>query len=153
MKLAQLALVSLLALALNPIYADDAFEITITTDKVQFAYDVKDFAVKPGQKVKLTLVNPADSVAKAPHNLLIVSPGKKDVVGMAANMGLADPAFMTTKQAIPDSADILFHTSLVQPGGTETLEFVAPAEAGDYPFMCTYPGHWMLMHGIMKVAP
>ena len=153
MKLPQLALVSLLTLALHPTFAEDAFEITITSDKVQFAYDVKEFSVKPGQKVKLTLVNPADSVAKAPHNLLIVSPGKKDVVGMAANMGLADPEFMTTKQAIPESTDILFHTKLVQPGGPETLEFVAPAEAGDYPFICTYPGHWMLMHGIMKVAP
>ena len=153
MKLPLLALVSVLTLALSPIFAEDVFELTITSDKVQFAYDIKEFTVKPGQKVKLTLVNPADSVAKAPHYLLIVSPGKKDVVGMAANMALADPAFMTTKQAIPESEEILFHTNLVEPGGTETLEFVAPAEAGDYPFLCTYPGHWMLMHGVMKVAP
>jgi azurin len=153
MKLPLLALVPLLSLILSPANAEDALELTITTDKLQFLYDIKEFTVKPGQTVKLTLINPADSAARQPHNLLIVNPGKKDVVGMAANMGLADPTFLTTKNAVPDSTEILFHTGLVQPGGTETLEFVAPAEAGDYPYLCTYPGHWLLMNGVMKVVP
>ena len=55
------------------------------------------------------------------------------------------------KNYIPESSDILWHTKLVQPGQTETLEFVAPAEAGDYPYLCTFPGHWLLMQGVMKV--
>ncbi|MDA7922789.1 plastocyanin/azurin family copper-binding protein, partial [Verrucomicrobiales bacterium] len=95
---------------------------------------------------------PTDSVTRQPHNLLIVKPGKKDVVGMAANAAMTDPEFMTTKQAIPESEDILFHTKLVQAGEEDTLEFTAPAEEGDYPFLCTYPGHWMIMNGVMKVA-
>jgi len=90
--------------------AQEDLEITLTADKVQFLFDKKEFTAKPGQKVKLTLINPADSVTRQPHNLLIVKPGKKDVVGMAANAGMADPAFLTTKQAVPDSADILHHT-------------------------------------------
>src|SRR5690606_35373151 len=65
--------------------ADEAAEITLTADKIQFIYDIKEFTVKAGQKVKLTLINPADSVTRQPHNVLIVKPGKKDVVGMAAN--------------------------------------------------------------------
>jgi len=133
--------------------AQDAMEITLTADKVQFLYDKKEFTVKAGQKVKLTLVNPADSVTRQPHNLLIVKPGKRDVVGMAANAGMADPAFLTTKQAIPESADILHHTKLVQAGDQDTIEFTAPGEAGDYPYLCTYPGHWAIMNGIMKVTP
>lgn len=133
--------------------AEDVAEVTLTADKVQFLYDKKEFTVKPGQKVKLTLINPADSVTRQPHNLLIVKPGKKDVVGMAANAGMADPAFLTTKQAVPESPEILHHTKLVQAGEQDTIEFTAPTEAGDYPYLCTYPGHWAIMNGVMKVAP
>jgi azurin len=33
------------------------------------------------------------------------------------------------------------------------LEFQAPTEPGDYPFVCTFPGHHLLMRGVVKVAP
>ena len=132
--------------------AQEVKEVTLTADKIQFIYDFKEFTVKPGQKVKLTLINPADSVTRQPHNVLIVKPGKKDVVGMAANNGMADPTFLTTKQAVPDSPEILHHSKLVQAGQQDTIEFTAPAEVGDYPYLCTYPGHWAIMNGVMKVA-
>ncbi len=132
--------------------ADEVAEITLTADKIQFIYDIKEFTVKPGQKVKLTLINPADSVTRQPHNVLIVKPGKKDVVGMAANNAMADPNFLTTKQAVPDSEEILHASKLVQAGEQDTMEFTAPTEPGDYPYICTYPGHWALMNGVMKVA-
>ncbi len=146
-----IAAVSML-ISTTGIQAEDTAEVKITADKIQFAYDIKEFTVKPGQKVKLILVNPTDSVTRQPHNLLIVKPGKKDVVGMAANAAMTDPEFMTTKQAIPESDDILFHTKLVQAGEEDTLEFTAPEEEGDYPYLCTYPGHWAIMNGVMKVA-
>jgi azurin len=66
---------------------------------------------------------------------------------------MADPAFLTTKHAVPDSAEILHHTKLVQAGEQDVIEFTAPTEAGDYPYLCTYPGHWAIMNGVMKVAP
>lgn len=132
--------------------AEEVFEITLTADKIQFIFDIKEFTVKPGQKVKLTLINPADSVTRQPHNVLIVKPGKKDVVGMAANNAMADPTFLTTKQAVPDSEDILHHSKLIQAGEKDTMEFTAPTEAGDYPYICTYPGHWAIMNGVMKVV-
>lgn len=132
--------------------AEEVFEITITADKVQFLFDVKEFTVKPGQKVKITLINPADSVTRQPHNLLVVNPGKKDIVGMAANAGMTDPTFLTEKQAVPDSEDVLFHSKLLQAGEEDVMEFTAPEEAGDYPYLCTYPGHWAIMNGVMTVA-
>lgn len=130
----------------------DVAEIILTADKIQFIYDVTEFTVKPGQKVKLTLINPEESVTRQPHNIIIVKPGKKDEVGAAANAGLTDPEFLTKKQAVPDSEHILFYSGLVQAGAEETIEFTAPEEAGDYPYLCTYPGHWALMNGVMKVA-
>ena len=84
-------------------------------------------------------------------NILILKKGKKEVVGALANNGLADPDFLTKKNCIPESDDILHHSSLVLPGKSETIEFTAPSEPGDYPYICTYPGHWILMNGVMKV--
>ena len=31
------------------------------------------------------------------------------------------------------------------------LRFRAPAEPGIYPYVCTFPGHWMVMNGEMVV--
>jgi plastocyanin len=59
--LTTLVTVSLL-LGASGVSADDAHEVKITADKTQFLYDVKEFTVKPGQKVKITLINPSDSV-------------------------------------------------------------------------------------------
>ena len=42
-------------------------------------------------------------------------------------------------------------TSLVQPGQSVTVQFRAPSEPGDYPFVCTFPGHWRVMNGVLRV--
>lgn len=115
-------------------------------------YDQTELTVKAGQKVKLTLNN-TGSIAPQPHNFLLLKPGKLDAVGALANAMLADPQGMA-KSYIPDAAkpDILANTKLVQPNQSETIEFTAPAEAGDYPYICTFPGHWLLMRGVMHVT-
>ncbi len=115
-------------------------------------YDQTELTVKAGQKVKLTLNN-TGSIAPQPHNFLLLKPGKLDAVGALANAMLADPQGMA-KSYIPDAAkpDILASTKLVQPNQSETIEFTAPAEAGDYPYICTFPGHWLLMRGVMHVT-
>ena len=33
----------------------------------------------------------------------------------------------------------------------KTLEFTAPTTPGDYPYLCTFPGHWRMMNGVLKV--
>jgi azurin len=53
---------------------------------------------------------------------------------------------------VPDIPQVLFHTRLVNPQETVKLEFVAPDKPGDYPYVCTFPGHWSIMNGVMKVV-
>lgn len=115
-------------------------------------YDKTDLTVKAGQKVKLTLNNNG-SIAPQPHNFLLLKPGKLDAVGAQANAMMVDPTAMA-KSYIPEASkdDIIVHTKLVMPTASETIEFVAPAEAGDYPYICTFPGHWLLMRGVMHVT-
>ena len=46
---------------------------------------------------------------------------------------------------------VLFHTSMVKPSTTVALRFLAPRKPGEYPSLCTYPGHWLIMRGVMIV--
>lgn len=129
--------------------ASGVAEITIKPDVANpLAYDTKEFKVKAGQKVKLIFNNTHPAVPQ-PHNIVIAKPGTKDkLLGLAMAMAAAPDGM--AKGFIPESPDILFHTKLLQPNTTETLEFTAPA-AGEYPYLCTFPGHGILMNGVMKV--
>ncbi len=136
----------------GPLFAaDPVTEITITTDKMLFLYDVKEFTVKAGSKVKITLVVPGDAIPQ-PHNLVIAKPGKEAALVQGAMALMADPQGMA-KGYVPDLPDaVLAHTKLIQPGTTDVLEIKIPDAAGDYPYVCTFPGHFALMKGVMHVV-
>lgn len=108
-------------------------------------YDKTSVTVKAGAKVKLMFDNTDDM----PHNLVITAPGAADEVGAAAlNLGLSGERL----HYIPQSGKVLFYTGLLQPGKAETIYFTVPDKPGDYPFVCTYPGHYLVMRGILKVV-
>lgn len=109
-------------------------------------YDKKLITVKAGQKVVINLENP-DGMQ---HNLLIIKPGSLQKVGKAADEMLRDPK-AAEKSYVPRVPEVLFATKLVSTGETVTLEFTVPATPGDYPYVCTFPGHWRGMNGIMRV--
>lgn len=119
-------------------------EITIKPDPANpLAYDTKTISAKAGQKIKLTFNNTHPTLPQ-PHNIVIGKAGTKDKM-----MGIATSAMtLVDKGYIPDSPEILAHTSLLQPGKSETIEFTVPA-AGEYPFFCTFPGHVALMNGVL----
>jgi azurin len=111
-------------------------------------FDTNAFEVQAGQKVMLLFKN---EKCPLPHNIVICKPGTKDKVAAESLKFAADPNAMAAA-FIPSTADIIFKGSkLVMTGQTDLLEFTAPTDAGDYPFLCTYPGHTMTMHGIMTV--
>jgi uncharacterized cupredoxin-like copper-binding protein len=106
-------------------------------------FDKEILEIKAGSKVKLTFNNNDDML----HNLVVTAPGKGETVGQnAMDMGLSG----TNAGYIPDSKDVLFHTCLIQPETSQTIYFTAP-EPGDYPFICSFPGHSFVMKGVMKV--
>lgn len=135
--------------AAAPAEAGEVFELTLKpAGAAGMEYDTKAFTVKAGQKVKITFEN--THPIPQPHNIVISKPGTKDKVMMAAMQMAAAPDGMA-KGYIPEGDDVLFHTKLLQPTQTEVLEFTAPAEAGQYPYICTFPGHALLMNGVMTV--
>lgn len=105
------------------------------------------FEVKAGQPVKLILSNP-DATK---HNLLILDRDTSvEKVGTAGNEMAKDPNG-EAKHFVPEVKGILHHTKLLAPNSSEALRFLAPKEPGEYPFVCTYPGHWVIMKGVMVV--
>ena len=108
-------------------------------------FEQTEVKAKAGVPIELTFKNP-DILQ---HNLLVLRPGTKDKVGALADAMLTDPDAMQ-KGFVPESADILHATKLLNAGQNETLKFTL-AEPGDYPIICTFPGHWRLMFANLKV--
>jgi azurin len=52
---------------------------------------------------------------------------------------------------VPDMGLVLYNTGIVEPGNSETIWFEVPPFEGNYDFVCTMPGHYMIMRGVLKV--
>ena len=109
-------------------------------------YDKTTLTVKAGSRVKLAFFNNDDM----PHNVVITLPGKADAVGKAAmNLGIKG----ADMQYVPDMPEVLWHTKLTGPGGKDVIYFRAPDKPGFYQFVCTFPGHYLTMRGVLRVVP
>jgi hypothetical protein len=110
------------------------------------SYSVTAFTVRPGEPIKLTFSNP-DVV---PHNWALARPGTLAKVGDLLNKIIAEPE-AAARHYIPRTEDILVYTDIVEPGTDFAISFRAPVQKGRYPYLCTFPGHWMVMNGVMTV--
>lgn len=126
--------------------APDVKVVKIKAVKDLMKFDITEFTVKSGQTVEIIFENP-DGMQ---HNVVIVKPKMNEKVGLAADKMLGDEKG-AEKNYVPPLPEVLFSTPLVNAGQTYKLTFKAPSQVGDYPFLCTFPGHWRLMNGVMKV--
>lgn len=124
----------------------DLQTVNIKSIPERLLFDVREFKVKAKAPVKLTFENPDVT----PHNFLIVQPGAADEIGMAGNE-MAKEASGMAKSFIPESPKILHKIKLLNQGESETLRFTAPDSPGRYPYICSFPGHWLVMKGEMVV--
>lgn len=124
---------------------DRRLTVKVVEHKMQF--DQKTLTVKAGETVEITLENP-DFMQ---HNLLILQSGSMEKVGAEADKLARDPQG-ADQHYVPQMPEVLASTKLVDPGNKVTLRFTAPKKPGDYPYVCTFPGHWRIMNGVMKVV-
>jgi azurin len=109
-------------------------------------YATREIRVRAGEPLAFTLVNP-DVV---PHNWALVRPDALRTVGELANRLISDPEAVA-RHYIPQTDDVLAYTDVVPPGDYFAIYFHAPQLPGLYPYLCTFPGHWMVMNGVMIV--
>ena len=88
------------------------------------------------------------------HNWLLVKPGSAQEIGELADQ-MASQTEGFSKGYIPDSDKILVASKLLSPKQVQEITFQAPEKPGEYPYLCTFPGHWRMMQGTLtvKTAP
>lgn len=113
-------------------------------------FDKTSFAVKSGQSVEIVFKN----VGKMPkqamgHNLVILAPAT-DVNSFAmAAISHKDNDYIPRDPAL--LSQIVAYTKILGPGEEDILTFTAGAP-GDYPYICSFPGHAGIMRGVMTVV-
>jgi len=122
--------------------------VRLHTIEEEMRFDKTFFAVEAGRSVQIVLEN-EDLM---PHNLVVTKNGKLKEVSLAG-AALGTTPGLDGKLYVPESPDVLFATSMVNAGKREALTFTAPSEPGEYPYVCTFPRHWMRMYGVMVVVP
>jgi hypothetical protein len=121
--------------------------VRIQTLPEKLSFDVRWFVVEAGKPVQIVLVN----VDAMPHNLLVSKPGSLEEIGTAGG-AMPMPTDPAVKPFVPNSPLVLHATNLLKEGEIARLGFEAPAGPGEYVFVCTFPGHWVRMYGVMLVV-
>jgi len=80
----------------------------------------------------------------------LIRPGTLAKVGDLSNRIISDPDAVS-RQYVPKSEDVLAFTDIVSPQDQMSIYFDAPTKPGRYPYLCSFPGHWMVMNGVMIV--
>ncbi len=119
---------------------------TIMTIKEAMKYSPAEFTVPAGATVELIFEN----VDAMQHNWVLGTLGSQEKIGLAADK-MITAADGAAKNYIPAMPEVLAYTPLVESDGRVKVVFKAPSVPGNYPFLCTFPGHWRIMNGIMKV--
>ena len=120
----------------------------IRTVREQMRFDTPRLVVEPGKQFEIILENP-DFM---PHNLVVVKPGQREKVGNAAAGMKPEDLDGRGRAYVPKGPDVIAATKLLEAGERTRLTMTAPNEEGDYEYVCTYPGHWMVMWGQLVVT-
>lgn len=120
---------------------------TIHTVSQEMAFDKTVLEAEAGQTIEIVLVNKD----QMPHNLVVVQQGSLDIFGPMVD------SFVTTPDAekmgyVPKSRYVLGTTDMLNPNETGSVIVKLPDTPGRYPFVCTFPGHWRMMQGVIIVT-
>lgn len=115
----------------------------------QMKYDLATIPAKRNEQLRVRLISKGTlpKIAMA-HNFVLLKLKASQVKFVAAGATHRDTDFIP-----PEMKDqVLAATALAGPGETVEVTFEVPAVAGDYPFLCTFPGHFQAgMKGILAV--
>jgi len=112
-------------------------------------YDKKELLVAADcTQVELTLTHSGKLPAAAMgHNWVLVKTADLTTV---ANAGMS--AGLANDYLTPGDAHVIANTKIIGGGQSATVTFPTSklTKGGDYTFMCTFPGHYVIMKGVLK---
>ena len=122
----------------------EALIIINSSDLMKF--DKNELIVFEGQEITLTL-NHTGKMNKEimGHNFVLLKK-ETDLDDFAQRAMLA-----RENEYIPDGNETIAYTKMIGGGESDTITFSAP-EKGSYTYICTFPGHYGLMKGILIVS-
>jgi len=129
----------------EPSVPTDGREITIRPVANEMKYDTDSLMVSAGSEVTLIFENIA-TLPTMIHNIVVLTTNEDEDanrVGMAA---------LTAPEFLPEDDAIFVATPMAQPGETVRVSFTAPTTPGTHRYICTYPGHYALMQGVLIVS-
>ena len=120
----------------------------VSTDDMK--YSLNDITAEPGERIRirLTAKGVIPKVAMA-HNVVVLEPDT-DIDTL-----LKDGAPFRESDFIPPSmtGQVIAKTGLAGPGERVQVTFTVPAAPGEYPFLCTFAGHYQAgMKGTLVVG-
>jgi azurin len=126
--------------------ADKAVTLRIASDGDELRFKPDRLTCPAGATVRLILHH-AGEIIDDPHNWVLLKPGTLD-----AFLADADKIEDDTTVVPPKDKDmVLAATPMCKRHKTVTITFTAPAP-GEYPFVCSVPGHGATMRGILIVT-
>lgn len=126
---------------------DTQVKEVMLTGNDQMQFNLHEIKVKEGQTVKLTLKH-IGTMSKdvMGHNFVLLKQGTDIPEFAQAAMKAGED-----KDFIPENTDqVIAHTKLLGGGESTSIEFQAPKK-GTYDYICSFPGHYSLMHGKLIV--
>lgn len=120
-------------------------DLLVETDGDLLEYKQKSLTCPSGAHVRLTFRHTGKYVSFE-HNWVLILPRSFDAVTAAAVAAGEKNGWLPR-----GDKRILAATPMCGKGQVAMVEFVAPA-AGDYPFICSYPGHAQSMWGVLHVT-
>lgn len=130
-------------------FAKAACELEITApDTLAFDQTVLEVD-RSCETVKLTLTHTGQLGKNVMGHNWVLS-NESDVTGIANdgfNAGL-DNDYVT-----PGDARVLAYTKIIGGGEKTSIEFsLAGLDASEYTYFCSFPGHWTVMKGVLKIS-
>ncbi len=142
----KLSLIFAALIAAPSAFAETKLELT-GNDQMQF--NAKTLEATAGEKVILSFKHTGQlPVAAMGHNVVILKPGTSVPAFANKAMLAKDTAHIPADEE--SKAAVVAHTKLLGGGESDTIEFT-PTEPGAYPYICTFPGHFALMQGVLTV--
>ncbi|PIF33672.1 azurin [Flavobacterium sp. 9] len=113
----------------------------------QMQFDKTELHAVAGKPITLTLkhVGQTPKVAMG-HNVVILQEGTDEAAFAAKAITAKDTDYIPASE----KASIVAHTKLLGGGEEDTIEFTIDKK-GTYNFLCTFPGHFAMMKGVLIV--
>ena len=120
-------------------------EIT-ANDQMKFSLNA--IEAKPGEELHVVLTNVGTVPKEAMgHNWILLKSGSDVMAYSAAAAGAKDQNYEPSNL----NDQVVAKIDLLGPRQTGEVTFKAPEQPGEYPFLCSFPGHAALMRGILTV--